>query len=363
MRKTAGRKGQYAEAVPATPVVKNASLLATDVEKAATSASLYGDHKARVSANVHNIHDRLRKSAYAVALREMRGKRILHLGCGMGLLSMLAARTIGTGSVVAVDTSAIVQHADIVAKANKLDNLQFFRGSFLKKEIELPAEVKEAKFDVILCEWPSSFVTNDTALLKELLWCRDNLLKADGVVCPNQASLHVAGVTDYQYRMDTLDYWDNVYGFKMSAMKDLVAREPTAASLGANQVVTDPTLIKTVKIADMKSDADFGYAGDFALAAKDKATVHYLTFYVDATFIHPSSPSGNFVLPFKLGASNPWTEVSAMLPEPLPVNVGDAVKGRVAVQPKGDNTELTIDVAFKNSIVEHASSSKHYFQY
>jgi len=293
----------------------------------------------------------------------------------MGLLSMVAARLIGggaaaatatgapTGQIVAVDTSAIVTHAAEVAKVNKLSNLRFIRGSFVKKEVDLPDEFKATKFDVILCEWPSAFVTNDTALLKELLYCREHLLKPDGVICPNQASLHVGGVSDYAYRHDTMAYWDNVYGFKMSAMKELVAKEPTAGSLGPDLVATNTTVLKTVKIADVKSADDFTFEGDFTVTANAKATLHFLTFFVDATFLHPVEPGANFVLPFAPGASNPWTEVSAQLPEPLPLNIGDAVKGHVKVSPRGDVTDLTIDVEVKNALIEHKSRSQHHFQY
>lgn len=369
---------------PNAPITMSGSLLATDVERAATSASLYNDHKARVSSNVHHLHDRMRQSAYLGALRQCaKNQTILHLGCGMGLISMLAARGAAPKLIVAVDNSSIVPHAEEVAKKNGLANIEFHRGSISSGTVKLD---KSMKFDMIVCEWMSSFVTNDTELLNELIYCRDNHLAEGGVVAPNEASLHVAGVTDYAYSMETMDYWSNVYGFKMSAMKELVAREPTSCSLPAHQVMTGMTLIKAVKISDLQAPAstsssaedpdnaasekkkstlipEYSYSGPFTMTSRKASTLHYLTFYADATFIHPTTPSANFIIPFKPGASNPWTEVSAMLPEPLPLNIGDTVTGNVSVNPSKEHTEIVLEIKCKNDLIDHQSTSKHYFQY
>ena len=385
------KKGSYKVASfrPANaPITLSESLRATDVERAATSASLYNDHKARVSASVHHIHDKMRQAAYLGALRHCaKNKTILHLGCGMGLITMLAARGASPSLVVAVDTSSIVQDAEVVAKKNGFENVKFYRGSISKGTVKLD---KDMKFDVIVCEWMSSFVTNDTAMLNELIYCRDNHLAEGGVIAPNEASLHVAGVTDYAYTMETMDYWSNVYGFKMTAMKELVAREPTACSLPAHQLVTGTSAIRAIKINDLKATTEtsttgpedpdsasasakddqastavpkYSFDGPFILTAKKASTVHYLTFYTDATFLHPTMPSANFILPFKPGSSNPWTEVSAMLPEPLPLNLGDKITGHVKVNPSKQRTEIIIDIQCKNDLINHSSTSKHYFQY
>ena len=67
------------------------SLVATEDEKNPTSKSLYGDHLARISANLPLIHDRPRIAAFTGAIQNgMKGKTVLHLGCGIGLFSMIA---------------------------------------------------------------------------------------------------------------------------------------------------------------------------------------------------------------------------------------------------------------------------------
>jgi protein arginine N-methyltransferase 1 len=378
--KQAARMGSAARAAASLPAARqapcrelNESLLLTDEEKLATSKSLYGDHKARVSANTHHIHDRMRIRAYTTAMQAAyRGKRVLHLGCGMGLLSMLAAKA-GAASVVAVDTSTIVQSAKVVAAQNELSNVTFLHGSLHEGTVQLPAEHKE--FDVILCEWMSSFVTNDSTTMRELLYCRDNFLVKGGIVCPNEASLSVVGITDYQYKCDTVDYWDNVYGFNMAPMKQLVMREPTGCSLPKHLVKTKMATVATIKAAEIQSpeggvdlkdkskNANLVFEGDFSLPVTAKTTLHFLTFYASAAHRDATTPAANFDLASTVGGHNPWTEVSAALPEALPVFPGDLVTGHVRIEPKGNDTEITLTVSCKNSLVDHNSTTVHHFQY
>jgi protein arginine N-methyltransferase 1 len=348
------------------------SLRLTDEEKLATSKSLYGDHKARVSANTHHIHDRLRLRAFTTAMQaSMRGKRVLHLGCGMGLLSMLAAQN-AASHVVAVDTSTIVQSAQVVSQQNKLTNITFVHGSLHEGTAELPAEHRE--FDVILCEWMSSFISNDSQTMRELLYCRDKFLVKGGVVCPNQASLAVTAITDYSYKCDTVDYWDNVYGFNMQPMKELVMREPTACHLPRHLVKTKLSTVATVDaliiaspaaldLQDKTKNENLIVEGDFELHVTGKSTLHFLTFYASGFHRDANCPGANFDLASEVGAPNPWTEVSAALPVALPVFPGDVVSGHVKIEPKGNDTEITLTVHCKNSLIDHDSTTVHHFQY
>jgi type I protein arginine methyltransferase len=358
---------------PRVPFVEaNESLRTTDEESLATSKSLYGDHKARVSANTHHIHDRIRLRAYTAAIQAaMKGKRVLHLGCGMGLLSMLAAKAQAT-HVVAVDTSTIVNAARAVASDNKISNVTFLQGSLHEGTVELPEQHRE--FDVILCEWMSSFVTNDSATLRELLFCRDKFLAAGGTVCPNKAELSVVGISDYNYKCDTVDYWDSVYGFNMAPMKDLVMREPTGCPIPKNLIRGKLANVVSIDIFDLKQPADLDVKdktknahlvveGDFTFTATAKATLHFLTFYVSGANRHKECPSANFDLASTPGGSNPWSEVSAALPEALPVFAGDQVTGHIRIEPKGNDTEITLTVKLVNDLISHESTTVHHFQY
>ncbi|EPY28765.1 arginine N-methyltransferase [Strigomonas culicis] len=370
-------------------LVYTESLLGTDQEKFSTSKSLYGDSAARVCSNVWHVHDHVRQRAYDALFRNMKDKTLLHMGCGIGLGSMIAARQLAK-HVVAVDTSAIVEAARVVAAQNHIDNITFVRGHVRDAVLQQQRPLPVQRFDVILCEWMGAFLLNDP-ILPDVLYARDHLLIAPaggaaaaatprGVICPNRASLYIAGVSDYYFRLDTEDFWSNVYGFRMEPMKALVRREVETCAIPAQNLVTNLALVHSVQLEDlpgltpeeealyerqaaervarqaaMQQDSNNtsnpieetyvppavvqkGFASDFALQATRNATIHYLTFYVDAAFTSPVDPGANFVINVKPGGNNAWTEVSVGLLEPLPVAAGEIVRGSVSVRTPAEGT-------------------------
>lgn len=52
----------------------------------------------------------------------MQGKIVLDVGCGTGILAMMAAKA-GAAKVIAVDCSNIAEYAAKIVKANKLDDI------------------------------------------------------------------------------------------------------------------------------------------------------------------------------------------------------------------------------------------------
>ncbi|KEG15544.1 putative arginine N-methyltransferase [Trypanosoma grayi] len=316
---------------PVKRIIANESLLATENEKTATSKSLYGDPTARISSNVHAIHDRIRLRAYQSILKGIKGKSLLHLGCGMGLISMMAARSLAS-VVVAIDHSAIVDAARVVAEQNGLQNISFFRGSLRETMASFPVQ----KFDIVLCEWMGTFLVNDP-LLDDACYARDNLLAENGVMCPDSSSVHILGVSDYAFHLDTVEYWSNVYGFTMEPMKALVRQEVETCSIPAGNIVTSTCLAHTVNINNLKAPGegeahDNGFTVPFSVRVTRDATVNYLTFFVDATFTNPHDPGANFVIGIRPGGSNPWTETSVGLHQPLPLKCGETLSGELRVR-------------------------------
>lgn len=339
---------------PVGPVIRSESLLATETEKHATSKSLYGDHKARISTNVSSIHDRIRIKAFQSILNSLKGKNVLHLGCGVGILSMMAARAMAK-HVVAVDSSAIVDAVTVVAEQNRLSNITFLRGSI--KELKLPVE----RFDIVICEWMGAFLTNEK-MLDDLIYCRDNLLNEGGVICPDRSSLHVVGITDYQYYFDSVEYWENVYGFRMEPMKKLVLEEASTCHIPKHCIATNSCLVHAVDIAKLDLDKR-GYTSNFTIQANKKATLHFLTFYIDCMFNNPVDPGANFVIGFNPGRNNTWTEVSVMLTEAIPVNCGDSIKGTISVEVKEKVTVIKVTASTESTAGNTSTSGQYIYSY
>lgn len=375
------------------------SLLTTDAEKHATSKSMYGDSAARISSNVYAIRDRIRHHAYDVLYRSMKGKRVLHLGCGMGLYAMLSAKA-QAAHVVAVDHSSVVDAARVVAEQNGLKNITFLRGHLRDVLKQLPEP--SVKYDMVVCEWMGTFLLNER-VLADVLYARDHLLAPGGSVCPSASSLHVCGVSDYFFRLDTEDYWSNVYGFTMEPMKQLVRQEVEVCSIPGKNIMTNSCRMQT---ADMESipglegeelktylaaadkaeeerilkaenpilaewmplgAAVKGFESDFEITATKACTIHYLTFFVDAVYTNRAEPGANFVIGINPGSgANAWTEASVGLREPLPVEAGEVIRGTVrAFTPKekgGKVTVVEVKARTEGKVVPIETTGTYYYQ-
>lgn len=74
----------------------------------------------------------------------IKGKTVLDVGCGTGVLSMMCVRA-GAAHVIAIDASDIVDHAKRIVAANKMsDKITVIRGTM--ETLKLPAGV--TKVDV-----------------------------------------------------------------------------------------------------------------------------------------------------------------------------------------------------------------------
>lgn len=59
-------------------------------------------------------------------------------------------------------------------------------------------------------------------------------------------------------RQEKIDFWDNVYGFDMSSIKERALIEPLVDNVDPEQIATSSCQMKTIDILNMKvEDANF----------------------------------------------------------------------------------------------------------
>ena len=238
--------------------------------------------------DIHRVmlDDVARTAAYRVALEQnpscVKGKRVLDIGCGTGILSMFAARG-GAAKVVGVDGAADIA---AVARANAEHN--GFRDVITVVQGKVEELLKEAKtrgdedgddvndenvlrkhsFDVLVSEW-MGYALLFESMFDTVIEARDFLLKPGGAILPDVATLHVAG---FGRNATSLPFWDDVYGFEMpcvqkSLSEDAVKTAIVAPVKGAH-VVTDSAEIKRLDLASVTAkELDFT-AQEVVLAAR-----------------------------------------------------------------------------------------------
>jgi SAM-dependent methyltransferase len=134
------------------------------------------------------LSDRVKREQYQAAIEQLvrPGHIVLDLGCGTGLLGLMALRA-GARKVLFVEEGVIIEVArQTVAEAGFADKAEFFKANSFK--LELPERA-----DVILCDHVGYFGF-DYGILELLADARQRFLKPDGVIVPGEIELKLAPV-------------------------------------------------------------------------------------------------------------------------------------------------------------------------
>ncbi|KAK4451584.1 HNRNP arginine N-methyltransferase [Podospora aff. communis PSN243] len=237
------------------------------------------------SYNHHGIHeemlkDEVRTRSYMNAIVQnkhlFKDKIVLDVGCGTGILSMFAVKA-GAKHVIGVDMSTIIFKAREIAKVNGMgDQITFIQGKM--EEIELPYP----KVDIIISEWMGYFLLYES-MLDTVLYARDKYLNKDGLIFPDKATIFVAGIEDGDYKDEKIGFWDNVYGFNYSPLKETALSEPLVDTVEVKAVVTDPTNVLTLDLYTCTT-SDLAFSCPFDLVARRDDFIHALVAWFDIEF-------------------------------------------------------------------------------
>ena len=149
---------------------------------------------------------------------------------------MFAAQA-GAKHIYAVDCSTIIDQARQIVEKNGLsDKITCIQGKV--EEIDLPVD----SVDIIVSEWMGYFLLYES-MLDTVIFARDKWLIENGIIFPDKAVMYLTAIEDGNVRRDRFDYWDNVYGFDMSPIKDIALKEPVVDVVNDKALVTNSVSI------------------------------------------------------------------------------------------------------------------------
>lgn len=94
-----------------------------------------------------------------------------------------------------------------------------------------------------MSEWMGYFLLFES-MLDSVIYARDHYLKPGGLVLPNLVSLHIVGVDSSDFNWRSLEFWNDVHGFRMTCMKNCVLRETKVSLVSTGSLITSSAVIK-----------------------------------------------------------------------------------------------------------------------
>jgi protein arginine N-methyltransferase 1 len=323
-----------------------------------TSKDYYFDSYSHYGIHEEMIKDKVRTETYRAAILDNRhlfkDKVVLDVGCGTGILSMFCAQA-GAKHVYGIDCSGIIDQARSIVKRNGFEKqITLIKGKAEEVELPFPENPKDQRqVDIIVSEWMGYFLLYES-MLDTVIFARDKWLVPDGVILPDKAVMYLCAVEDAHYKADRVDWWNEVYGFDFSPIRNLALKEPIVDVVNGNAVVTDTVPFLNVDILTCKKE-DLAFESDFNLTAMRDDYLHGFVAYFECAFTQLHKPIGFSTSPFSNYTH--WKQTLFYLPDALTVRQGEKVSGRITCKPNEKNNrdlDITLKVNFSGEFSKYS---------
>jgi len=319
--------------------------------------------------DIHNemIKDEARTKAYLEAVQafapQLKGKVVMDLGCGTGILSFFAARA-GAKKVYAIEASSLADWTEIVVATNKMSDVI----KVIKCQVEdLTFEmIDNNPVDVIISEWMGTFLIFES-MLESLLFARDKFLKPDGFMMPSDANIYLAPINASEYFNDKIYFWNKVYDVDMSplipfAKKCSLERPIIDRCIRPETVLASPIILKSfdLETVPVNEPYDKTIVG-FVFKVNKTSTLHGFAAWFDVTFNHKDQSIPSILLSTSPDHKDThWHQDLFLFNDPIDVKEGDTIQGTIRYQ---RNPELLRHLIIEISITvpEQAKSQSRKF--
>ncbi len=155
--------------------------------------------------------------------------------------------------------------------------------------------------------------------------------------------MYLSAIEDQEYKDEKIGFWDDVYGFNYSCIKDIALREPLVDTVDIKSVVCDPYPIKQLDLLTVTKE-ELAFECDFTLNATRDDYVHAFLGWFDISFDACHKP-----VQFSTGPHSRythWKQTVFYTKDVLALNQGDAVSGKLVCKPNERNNrdlDITID--------------------
>jgi len=177
------------------------------------------------------------------------------------------------------------------------------------------------------------------SMIETVIDARDRYLAKDGIILPDKANLYICGIEDADYKEQRIDFWDNVYGFNMSCMKEGSLTEPLIDMCQPQQVITSCARIYSLDLSTATKDC-MKITAPFTIKSQSHDFCHALVLHFDVSFSKALTP-----VHFSTGPQvqyTHWKQSVFYLDEPIPFHVHEDLSGTISMHVEGEKKEKTI---------------------
>jgi Tfp pilus assembly protein PilF len=279
------------------------------------------------------MDDKQRNDAYEAAIRRaVPGKKVLDIGTGAGMLSLMSARAGATRVTGCEAVGVIAERAREIAAKNGFANRIKIHGK-TSQELVLGTDLPD-RAEVLVTETFSSGLINES-VLPTVEDAHERLLTADAVVIPRAGS-----AMGYLIGGDILRgmlFVDRVHGFDLSPFDDFAPpNTPMSLDRFPHDIFSDDVELWRFDLKDRSFPMDGrNLSVTVTRPGICLGVAQWIRLEMDETGRYENRPGPN--APF----NGHWTHVVYRFPKPLSVQAGD----RVTLLVKHYRTQLTVELA------------------
>lgn len=203
---------------------------------------------------------------------------------------------------------------------------------------------QDIKVSIIISEWLGYFLLYES-MLKTVVFARDKWLEPGGIMLPDKATMYVCAAEDLKMKNERIDFWNNVYGFDMSVIRDVAQREAIVDVIDAEAICTNAVPIHKIDILKCTQEA-MSFDSSFILHATRNDYIHAFVVFFECAFTQIHKPLVISTSPF--APYTHWKQTIFYLEDTLKICKGEKIDASLKCRPNTKNArDLDIDITLK----------------
>lgn len=309
----------------------------------------YFDSYSQIHIHYEMLSDYIRTESYRKAMLDnkhlFKGKVVMDIGCGTGILSMFACSA-GAKKVYAIEKASVFRLAKEIIKENKMDDrIEIINDTV--ETIKLPEKV-----DIIVSEWMGYLLLFE-GMFDSVKIAANKFLNPNGMLFPNLATFSIAGIYDRSIEFDKLSYYQDLYMPNIGTLeKSKDGSNLMAEFYHIKNMLADIDIVNTKKIRtnghkfhdinlETVSIPELDFKKEFKIKVTETGYLNGFVLWWDTSFSHGKK---NIILdtsPYK--ESTHWKQGLFNLKDKICVSQGDVIKGIFYLQ-KNEHNHRNVDV-------------------